>query len=179
MEKLTEELLGCRLSTLEILYFLIGKEEADHGTYLIDPELYVMLLQYIRELSIQIVSLAFEVSVIFRVSVQNAQHGISCVHGERNAGKCAGLIDRPGRCDHIHNSLFPSKCTYRKACSYNFSISDKICFPAEPLLGTASCNTEARHHLIINEKGLMGIATLQTAYTHSTPVTYALRIYIP
>src|SRR5690625_1082120 len=145
MEKLTEELLGSRLSTLEILDIVIGKEDADHRTYLIDPELYVMLLQYIRELSIQIVSLAFEVSVIFRVSFKNSQHGISCVHGERISAKCAGLIDRPGRCDHIHKSLFPSKCTYRKACSYNFSISDKICFHAEPLLGTASCNTESRH----------------------------------
>src|SRR5690625_6054422 len=54
MEKLTEELLGCRLSTLEILYFLIGKEEADHGTYLIDPDLYVMLIKYICDLYIQI-----------------------------------------------------------------------------------------------------------------------------
>src|SRR5690625_3273990 len=117
MEKLTEELLVCRLSTPEILYFLICKEEADHGTYLIDAELYVMLLQNIRELSVQIVSFAFEISVIFRVPVQNAQHGISCVHGERVSGKCAGLIDRPGRCDHIHKSLFASKCTYGKACS--------------------------------------------------------------
>src|SRR5690625_4533772 len=124
MEKLTEELLCCRLSTIEILYFLIGKEEADHGTYLIAPELYVMLLQYIRELSIQIVSLAFEVSVIFRVSVQNAQHGISCVHGERISGKCAGLIDRPGRFDHYHKSLFTSHCTYSMVCFFYFFLID-------------------------------------------------------
>src|SRR5690625_2511322 len=106
MEKCTYVLLFCLLSTLEILYFLICKEEADHGTYLIDSYLYVMLLQNIRELSVQIVSFAFEISVIFRVPVQNAQHGISCVHGARVSGTCAGLIGRPGGWEHIHRSVF-------------------------------------------------------------------------
>src|SRR5690625_5007520 len=107
-----------------------------------------MLLQNIRELSVQIVALSFVIIVMFRLPVENAQDGISCVHGERVSGKCAGLIDGPGRCDHIHKSLFASKCTYGQACSYNFTISDKICFHAEPLLGTASRNTESCHHLI-------------------------------
>src|SRR5690625_6066505 len=111
MEKLTEELLGCRLSTLEILYFLIGKEEADHGTYLIDPELYVMLLQYIRELSIQIVSLAFEVSVMFGVSVKNARHVISCVMAEGFSVRGPALVDGPGRRAPIHNPFFPPTST--------------------------------------------------------------------
>ena len=96
--------------------------------------------------------------VDFRVIGDNIQLGKTCRHCDRIARQRAGLINRSGRCDLLHEGAAAGISADRHTAADDLAVGHKIGLHAEIFLCAACRETEARDDLIENEQRAMPVA---------------------
>ena len=96
--------------------------------------------------------------VDLRVIGDNIQLGETCRHGDRIARQRAGLINRSGRCDLLHEGAAAGISTDRHTAADDLAVGHKVGLHAEIFLCAACRETEARDDLIEDEQRAMPVA---------------------
>ncbi len=97
MVEFTEKLFVSCVSRREVCYSFVCKKDTDHGSNLVHGVLNLVLEKNFFETFFQVLSFLFQLHIIFGMSVHNGQQCFAGAHGQRIAGKCSGLINRPVR----------------------------------------------------------------------------------